>query len=289
MKGAAVAAVLFGYTVATGEPDAGCAGGTMKEYLAWLKIEQEKLMQHPFVTDTNATKKMMTSQFNWAPSFAFLSMSFGDLNNVILPYDNPKDEYEEELNKHYEEDGTHFKLYFHDLGMLGWDTVQPVTDTLSDVWNPKNVFVRKYVYSMLARSFEAGDNAFMKYMLLEAFETTVAIFFTISKKNAHLYLERTGNKLQYFGPFHKESEDSHSRDESLFINANVPSDLVCKAYEIATKHFAAFSLLMTQKFEAVDSLDEKWPEPPTPKYRLVTTEACEGTGSDSCSAATASM
>lgn len=291
MRRATVAVALMLVQVVALEPlgpNPVCTDGptTVKEYLAYLKVEEAKMMNHPFVVDENETNKLLASKFNWAPSFAHLAMVFSDLNNVILPYATPKDKYEEELNKHYEEDGSHWKMYFQDLKVLGWDTVQPASITLAEAWHPKNAFVRTYAYSTLQRVFEAGDSAFMKYFVLEAFETTVAVFFKVSVKNANAYTARTGNRLRYFGPKHKQSEDSHSRDEDMFINANVPAPMICRAYQIAERHFAAFNLLMTQKFEGIKSLDEKWPEPPAPKYQLVSesSTACSSGGSENCAA-----
>lgn len=144
-----------------------------------LQEEKLRLGEHPMlVKAANLNRDMpVRNRFDWAPAFIHLAMTFRDLNTMMLPYTNPENDLEKEINRHCAEDGDHWHMFLHDLEQLGFDEKQKVSDTVRLIWGENNQPVRKYIYSVLERFNRCGACPLMRYGYMEANETTVELFF----------------------------------------------------------------------------------------------------------------
>lgn len=175
----------------------------MKRVFDFIEKEKEKIYNHPDLVreravdngeNPNFFKIPVHRKFDWLPSFIHLSMTFSDINTMYLKYENPTNEYQKAINDHVDEDSEHYKLFLHDLQVLGFDESQLLSESILQIWTSKTVEVRRYIYSVLGRVIACGDNVFLKAACMQAMESSVGMFFEISQAHSEYFKKTYRNR-----------------------------------------------------------------------------------------------
>lgn len=147
----------------------------------------------------------------WLPSAAPFVFGFMDLNADVLRYADAEadaDPRKRAINDHLAEDAVHWPWYLHDLRQLGLDVVQPMSQTLRDLWGPSTRAQRLAMYRLCQLGHAAHDPA-LRYVLIAALEAVAHQLFAAVLEVATQFEQESGKKLLYLGPHHFEREPGH--------------------------------------------------------------------------------
>jgi hypothetical protein len=253
----------------------------MKRVFDFIEMQKAEVYDHPLIRKRLAElgrpdpRVPIHRKFDWLPAFIHLSMTFRDINEMYLRYPDPKNEYERAINEHVDEDSGHYRYMLHDLEVLGFDEPQSMSESIMTIWSERSVEVRKYIYSVLHRVLLCGDDPFLRAAVMQAQESSVGIFFGLSKFQAHYFEEQTGVELHYLGSKHADGEEEHPLALDVFTRSHVSDDIVEKGIAVARAHFESFREFLDFKesvTEDPDVLLSRWPESiGRPAFRLAAT------------------
>ena len=126
----------------------------MQRVLNHIENRAAEVSRHPFIQQLNSVTAdgAYTVLSNFALSFVHLSLTFRDINELYFSYDQPKDELERIVDSHARADAEHWKFLFEDLEALGVNQQRSATQYIERFWRPEDTYIRKYIYSVLARA-----------------------------------------------------------------------------------------------------------------------------------------
>jgi len=167
-----------------------------------------------------------SKRLNWLPYFAYFANSFSDINNYILPYENPANELEEQINSHAATDAEHNSLINKDMRNLQ-DKLKDFTfaDCLEFLWNDNLKNSRLVAYG-IANLTQLASSPLVRYCLIRVIEELGNTFFLVSHNCTVGKIESN-----YFGNVHLGFEPGHLHgcDPEKFENQT----LTTKEAEIA--------------------------------------------------------
>ena len=184
----------------------------------------------------------------FAPSFVHLAMTFRDLNLLYLVAENPDNKYEREINAHAIADSEHWHFLLEDLELLSLNSEKPLTDTIKLLWADQDTYIREYIYSVLTRVAIAKDYK-EKFVLMEAAEAGVRVFFDTLKKNAKKIYDSRGIELKYFGDTHIDTEIETELDASVFDELEIPEAEQQKYIELVNAHYKSNRKFLDGKYK----------------------------------------
>jgi hypothetical protein len=221
----------------------------MQEVIARTQSRLEEFGRRPlytFLADRSVSPEVRLS---FVPRMAHFIMSFADLCTLILHEEPARDEFAHVVNAHAVEDSDHWRWYLHDLGQLGLDRPQPISDALRFLWGKETARARMLTYRLCQLSL--GQSSLQKLVVILALEAMAKLGF---EHTARVARELDGRELVYFGGRHIETELDHSlldRGVQQAING-VQLD------EGTRRHFCQ---VVDRVFDAfIDLIDELHPE-----------------------------
>lgn len=180
----------------------------MRQVLAAIADRRAEIDAHPLYRWMGGDDAPLEERFVFAPLFANFILGFRDMNRWFMRYPDPRDAFEEAINRHTEEDETHSELFLEDwaeLGLdehLGWG----VEDTVAWYYAaPETEVFRRYAMRIQQMCVDTPD-PLVRFGFMEAIETCGHVFFGHTAPLAAELAARTGAALRYFGPYHLDRE-----------------------------------------------------------------------------------
>ena len=142
----------------------------------------------------------------FVPRMLFFLLGFKDLMQLVR-YENPKNELEESVNTHSDEDSNHWEWYLKDLSfMSGHFNISSSSEVITQVWADDTLEVRQTIYTF-SRYIQQFQDPVARMLMIEVLEITFDKFKEAlhpALKDADLY-----SLLDYFVLKHQETEENH--------------------------------------------------------------------------------
>jgi hypothetical protein len=226
-------------------------GFQMKEVLAFINQKQQEFAQLPlfeFLRDKSIDSRQ---RLNFGPSFAIFAMNFRDLNSYILREENPSDEIQEMINRHTQEDDSHWKWLLEDFEKLGFNRSLKFNDALTFLWGEQTQISRQHFYQLAQLISQASS--VMRLVIVEAIEATGNVFFGVLTEVTQELQHTTGKNYRYYGKCHLTVETGHAIGtfdvEQFLENITLTEEMRQEAFELVEKVFAGFSALLNEYLE----------------------------------------
>ena len=176
----------------------------MRKVLDAIAERRTEIDRHPLYRWLAGDAAPLEHRFVFAPLFANFILGFRDMNRWFMRYPQPRNAFEEAINRHTEEDETHSALFLDDwreLGLddhLGWG----VEDTMTWYYAaPETEVFRRYAMRIMQMCVDTPD-PLVRFGFMEAIEACGHVFFGHTAPLAEQLAARTGCALRYFGPYH---------------------------------------------------------------------------------------
>lgn len=208
------------------------------------------LRSHPFINlalNAPESKAKERLQF-WAPGFIHLSMTFRDINNLFLIKKDSDDVLSSAISKHAAVDNQHWKLFLHDLSLLGINKKIYLNDAIPLIWNDDFLFIRKYMYAFIANCEKSSSSVYRRAALMEAAEAGVRTFFSAIQHTAEAFRKQYGASLEYFGPAHIKSETENPLDTDVFEEICLDGAERKACLELVENHFREINIFLDKKY-----------------------------------------
>ncbi len=154
-------------------------------------------------------KKIDSRQrLQFVPWTAHFVMTFADLYHFFLTEPAPRDRYQELVNTHLSEEGSHWKWFLADLRNLDLDPTLRFTDALRVIWSDETIKTRTLAYEMCKLS--AGMNSLQKLVMVLAIEATGRVALEAAVPTGCEVEATTGRRLVYFGGHRLDTEREHT-------------------------------------------------------------------------------
>lgn len=184
-------------------------------------------------------------RLEFVPCMSHFVMTFADLYHFFLTEETPKDRYQELVNTHLAEEGTHWKWFLADLTNMNLDPELRFTDALRLLWSDTTKQTRRLAYEICKMS--AGMTSLQKLVLVQSIEATGRVGLEAAVPVGNRVARDMKRNLVYFGGHHLETEqahtleetDVHSSLESLELDQATIVDL-CSIVDTVFAHFAGF-------------------------------------------------
>lgn len=223
----------------------------MRSVLRYIEAKQSAFSTLPFFDHLRDATLTPQERLSFAPAMAPFVMAFADLNNFSLRVERPSHLFEHIINKHSEEDATHFELYMEDVQTLGFHHAMRLDQTLSYLWSPSRKHSRNTCYALTGLLSSASIT--MRLVIVEAIEATGAAAFEVFSQLAHEYRAVTGQELRYFGSHHKDLETGHTMGtddiEERLLAIELTDEERAQAEQLVDRVFDLFTL-MVEEFHA---------------------------------------
>lgn len=184
-------------------------------------------------------------RLEFVPCVSHFVMTFADLYHFFLTESTPKDRYQELVNVHLSEEGTHWKWFLADLTNLGLDPELRFTDTLRLLWGDETIKTRRLAYEICKRS--AGLDSLEKLVLVQAIEATGRVGLEAAVPVGNQVAAKTSRNLVYFGGHHLDTERQHTLEEDaihrslLDVTLDEPTRArLCRIIDDVFAHFSDF-------------------------------------------------
>lgn len=162
--------------------------------------------QHPFIQFLGDDEIPATRRLAYAPYGSHFVLTFGEFNRNFLHEDEPKSPQQEMINKHAEEDQTHFAWFLHDLKVLGFDAECRFTDVLRFLWSDDGKHARELGHYVISAARDA--EAELRLVIIEALEAQGNVWLSATAQAASAHPKR--EELVYFSQHHLERETGHT-------------------------------------------------------------------------------
>lgn len=145
------------------------------------------------------------------PSIAYFVMSFGDLNKYILPFQSPKNSWENIVNIHTAEDAEHWIWFIQDLEKLNYALPESFIETLKQLWAKENNENQILFFKLIDLIHNQPAN--IRLAIIEAIEVTGNIIFSKLRDITH----NSEYQLSYCSDIHVNKETGHTigQDENM--------------------------------------------------------------------------
>ena len=224
----------------------------MRKLFTHIHREADRFKDHPFIktyreADVHGAFAVLSSCAN---SFIHLAMTFRDTNTLYFMYDDPKDEYEKIVDAHARADAEHWQLLLDDLDALSLNVNRSTNDFIRTVWRDEDLYVREYIYGVLARAYQSKDTPIRRMAAMETIESVIDLLSYPARRNSALYREQLGIDLNYFGKTHVETELGTKADTAIFEEIELDAEEYKFCLAIVEDHFECYSRFLDNKQES---------------------------------------
>jgi len=214
--------------------------------LAFFSESGESQNMSPFILRKRAVL--------YALSFSWL---FKDLNNLVWRYPSidfekdPMAEYKQLVNKHTEEDGSHWKMFQHDWRKLGLDEGSTTpSQTAEFFFSQFTEASRAAIYDMIYFDglLDGKRNVIGRYVIMASLEFAGHHLFAAIESDYDKYLRETnGYELRYVGSEHSDLESGAIHTEHSEKGEQEGADAVS-----AEDKFAALNVTQSEHRQFLD-------------------------------------
>jgi hypothetical protein len=184
-------------------------------------------------------------RLEFVPCMSHFVMTFADLYHFFLTEETPKDHYQELVNTHLAEEGTHWKWFLADLTNMNLDPELRFTDAVRLLWGEATKETRRLAYEICKLS--AGMSSLQKLVLVQSIEATGRVGLEAAVPVGNAVARDMKRNLVYFGGHHLDTElqhtleetEVHSALEALELDDATRADL-CGIVDKVFAHFAGF-------------------------------------------------
>ncbi len=232
----------------------------MNRIFSHIESKAEQINHHAFMKLMNELTPESSYKLFKEITIAFvhLTMTFRDLNRLYYCYSEPKDIYQEYVNAHAEEDTKHWQFLLMDMEALSVDKTLPLTQAIPELWHDENLYLRKYIYSVLARAKSCSTCAIRRLTAMESGEAGVRVFFTGIKRSAAMVKALKGINLTYFGEHHIDTEMATKVNIDPFKEVTLADEDLAFCLNLVDEHFASFTEFLDSKYAALKNDFISW-------------------------------
>lgn len=224
----------------------------MKQVFEYIDAQLRSFSKKPlfvFLRDANVDP---AQRLKFVPYAAHFVMSFADLYHFFLTEPSPGDRYQELVNVHLSEEGTHWKWFLSDLTNLGLDPTLRFTDAVRFLWGDATVKTRALAYEMCKLS--AGLTSLEKLVMVMAIEATGRAALEAAVPAGCEAEAASGRHLVYFGSHHLETERKHTLEEdhvhSALADEVLSEPVRAGLFSIVDRVFGHFGGFVDEALEA---------------------------------------
>lgn len=237
----------------------------MEEVLALIEKKKQEFAKSglfEFMRDKSIDPKQRLA---FAPCVAPFVMSFGEFNKHLFREEPTKDPIQEIVNKHSYEDDDHWLWFLEDLETLGINRTLKFSDALNFVWSEETQASRWVTHQIFRYAF--GSTPIAKLAILEVIEATGNVFFSTASPIAQELRTITQKEFIYFGRFHLEVENNHSKDlpqqRRLIESIQLTPESRQEAFEIVENLFEVFTKMTDELlvYTKTHSFDQPFTQP----------------------------
>lgn len=237
----------------------------MEEVLALIEKKKQEFAKSglfEFMRDQSIDPRQRLA---FAPCVAPFVMSFGEFNKYVFREEPTNDPIQEIINKHSYEDDHHWLWFLEDLETLGINRTLKFSDALNFVWSEETQASRWVTHQIFRYAF--GATPISKLAIMEVIEATGNVFFSTAAPVAQELRTITQKELLYFGRFHLEVENSHSKDLSqkrrLIENIQLTIESRQEAFKIVEHLFEVFTQFTDELlvYAKTHSFDQPFAQP----------------------------
>lgn len=237
----------------------------MEEVLALIEKKKQEFAKSglfEFMRDPSINPRQRLA---FAPCVAPFVMSFGEFNKYVFREEPTNDPLQAIINNHTYEDDHHWLWFLEDLETLGINKSLKFSDALNFLWNEETKASRWVSHQIFRSAFGASPSA--KLAILEVIEATGNVFLSTAAPIAKELRSITQKELLYFGCFHLEVENNHSKDllqqRRLSESIQLTIESRQEAFEIVENLFEVFTKLTDELliYAKTHSFDRPFAEP----------------------------
>jgi hypothetical protein len=185
-------------------------------------------------------------RLRFVPWTAHFVMTFADLYHFFLTVQAPKDHFDELVNIHLAEEGSHWKWFLADLTNAGMDPTMKFTDALRFIWSDDTIRTRRLAYEICRMSH--GLSSLQRLVMVQAIEATGRVALEAAVPVGVELGARSRRPVVYFGQHHLDTERQHTLEEDdvhrrltdLQLDAATRTDLFRLVDEVF-HHFRGFT------------------------------------------------
>ena len=185
-----------------------------QEIIDDMEVKSDKMRQHPLLDFLRDESIPPRRRLQFAPYLTYLVMSFSDIVDTWLYYENPQNDLEERVNVYINEDDFHYNLILHDIEHLGYtlDRYGTYTAVMRHVWGDDSRAVRQYIYAWLDVLNRYKD-PIMALTAFEAYEIGAQPFIDAAYYHIYEVVDKDSDMkdLLYFGQIHVDLEMNHTQ------------------------------------------------------------------------------
>jgi hypothetical protein len=183
----------------------------MKSVFEYISTKSREFDKSPLFVYLRDPKIDPVDRLQFVPCSAHFVLTFADLYHFFLTANPPKDRYEELINIHLAEEGSHWKWFLADLTNLDLDPTMRFTDALRFLWSDATIKTRKLAYDTCKLS--AGLTSLEKLVMVHSIEATGRVALEAAVPAGREAAKRVGKNLVYFGQHHLDTERQHTLEE----------------------------------------------------------------------------
>jgi hypothetical protein len=219
---------------------------TMKHVFRHIEARSAAYAREPLFVYLRDERVDPGEKLQFVPWASHFVMTFADLYHFFLIHEPPRDRFEELANIHLSEEGTHWKWFLKDLGVLGMDPTMRFTDAVKFIWSDETIETRRLAYEICKLS--AGLTSLHKLVMVNAIEATGRVTLEALIPAGVANEARLGQKLVYFGDHHLDTERQHTIEddavrrpiEDLALDDALRAEL-CGIVDRVFDHFRGFT------------------------------------------------
>lgn len=171
-----------------------------------IEQRRRRYESHPFIQFLRDDRIPAAQRLSYAPYASHFVLTFADMNRYYLRQEEGSDRSQPMVNRHADEDSTHFAWFLHDLGVLGFDTQCRFSDALRFLWSEEGRAMRDLGYFVVSAARDATPT--MRLVVIEAVEAMGNVWLEATLVAARAHLRH--DELVYFGQHHLDRETGHA-------------------------------------------------------------------------------
>jgi hypothetical protein len=183
----------------------------MKHIFEYISTQSAAFNQKPLFVYLRDARIPPKQRLKFVPYVAHFVMTFADLYHFFLTEYPPRDHYQELVNTHLAEEGSHWKWFLSDLSNMDLDPKLRFTDTLRFIWSDRTMKTRKLAYQMCKLS--ASTSSLHRLVMVMAIEATGRVALEAAVPAGREVEAHSGRKLVYFGQHHLDTELKHTVED----------------------------------------------------------------------------
>ena len=169
-------------------------------------MRDEILSDHRFLKMLADSSLPQEKRMSFMPYFAYFAMSFSDIMDSWIYFENPQNEIEERINVAVSEDDFHYNFFLRDMEAVSGYTIDrygSYAAVMRHLWGDESKSVRQLVYTWALYAKKYND-PLVTLASFEVMESVYEIFYGAIYKGGIFNYE-------YFGDHHAKLESSHSQ------------------------------------------------------------------------------